>query len=163
MIKSLGIKVAHKPVSAPRTALFNGKDRVDQHDQPGVVYAIPCLGCDKEYIGETGKQLRTRLHEHKLALRRADSHSQIFNHCAETGHEVKIDSARVVARAKKKGERLVLEALHSINSFNRHVEVDKHYVTLAKPMAKNRETDRRATHQKRAEPAVPFTHSFTHV
>ncbi|VDP45122.1 unnamed protein product [Echinostoma caproni] len=133
IFRLLGIKIAHKPASTVRSSLVNSKDRVEQHERSGVNYAIPFLGCNQHCMGETGKQLHTRLHEHKLTLRRTDPKSQIWNHCARTGHEIVIDNAKVVTRAKR-GERLILEALHSVNSFNRHVEIDKHYVILAKPV-----------------------------
>lgn len=127
IFKPFGIQVAHKPNKTLRSTLVRIKDPVEPLEQSGVVYAIPCLQCDQQYVGETGKQLATRLHEHKLALRRADPKSQIWNHCAETGHEVDIDRAKIVARARAKGERLVLEALFSNQSFNRHVDIDTHY------------------------------------
>ena len=98
--------------------LMTAKDRVEPHKQAGVIYAIPCLNCNQQYVGETGKQLKTRLHEHSLALRRADPKSQIWNHCASTGHEVDVNRAKVVARAITRGERLVLEVLFSTNAFN---------------------------------------------
>ncbi|KAA3679044.1 uncharacterized protein DEA37_0004506 [Paragonimus westermani] len=145
MLQPLGIQISHKPNSTLRSALMNAKDHVEPHEQSGVVYAIPCLGCDQQYVGETGKQLRTRVHEHKLAMRRADPRSQLWHHCADTGHEVNIDHAKVVARAKMKGERLVLEALYSRNSFNRHVDIDSHYVSIVDGETKSerRQTDRR--------------------
>lgn len=82
-----------------QSALFNGKGHVDYHDQPGIVYPIPCTGCG-EHISETNKRQCTCLHENKLALRRGDPRSQIWNHCARTGHEVQIDNGKVIPQAK---------------------------------------------------------------
>ena len=38
-----------------------------------VIYEVPCMDCEKSYIGETGK----RLTEHKAAVRRGDSKNGI--------------------------------------------------------------------------------------
>ncbi|KAA3672845.1 uncharacterized protein DEA37_0009760 [Paragonimus westermani] len=109
---------------------MNAKDHVEPQEHSGVLHATPCVGRDQQYVGKTGKQLRTRVHEPKLTMRRADPRSQLWHHCADTGHEVNVDHAKVVARAKMKGERFVLEALYSRNSFSRHVDVDSHYVSI---------------------------------
>lgn len=55
LMKPLGIRITHKSPCTLSSALFDGKDRADRHHQPGVVYAIPCVGCDNAYIGEAGK------------------------------------------------------------------------------------------------------------
>ena len=35
------------------------------NNKAGVVYKIPCNQCEKIYIGETGRQLGTRITEHR--------------------------------------------------------------------------------------------------
>lgn len=56
---------------------FNEKDRADQHSQSGLVCAIQCLGSDKQYADQTGKQLGTLLRENILTQQRDDPHSHI--------------------------------------------------------------------------------------
>ena len=45
----------------------------------GVVYKIPC-SCDAFYIGETGRQLKTRISEHKLSVSKKDAKSALCEH-----------------------------------------------------------------------------------
>lgn len=65
---SKSITVTRKWTGTLRSAPFNEKHRVDQRDHPGVAYTIPWLECDKQYVGETGKQSRACLRGCNLAL-----------------------------------------------------------------------------------------------
>jgi len=44
------------------------KDKQDKEDIPECVYKVPCANCDKTYVGETGRKLGIRLHEHKIEV-----------------------------------------------------------------------------------------------
>ena len=54
-----------KPQTTLRQVLVHPKDIVEKHKKAGVVYKIPCSQCEKVYIGETGRQLGTRITEHR--------------------------------------------------------------------------------------------------
>ena len=47
------------------TLLLHHKDKVERAEQGKLVYQIPRKNCGAEYIGETGRLLRTRLDEHR--------------------------------------------------------------------------------------------------
>ena len=57
----------------------NVKDKDKPEDRQGAVYKIKCCDCQASYIGETGRNLSTRLTEHKRATRNGD----VNNHIAE--------------------------------------------------------------------------------
>ena len=38
----------------------------------GVVYRVPCKGCTKTYVGQSGRSLTCRLKEHQHAVRNGD-------------------------------------------------------------------------------------------
>ena len=44
------------------------KDRVPLQQKAGVVYRIPCSGCPRVNVGQTGRTLVQRLKEHNWAL-----------------------------------------------------------------------------------------------
>ena len=60
----------HKPAHTLRSELCTVKDKREVIDRNGVIYSIKCKDCKAEYIGETRKELRKRITEHKNAERR---------------------------------------------------------------------------------------------
>ena len=60
--------------------LTNVKDKDKPEDRQGAVYKIKCCDCQASYIGETGRNLSTRLTEHKRATRNGDVNNHIAEH-----------------------------------------------------------------------------------
>ena len=77
----------HKPINTIRDILRKPKDRPEKDAVPGVVYKIPCSSCEKAYIGQTSRSLKSRLKEHVRAVAIHDQNSLLAKHCAETQHE----------------------------------------------------------------------------
>jgi len=59
------IRVAHKPTTTLRQLLTNVKDKDKPNNRQGGVYKIKYSDFQASYIGETGRNLNTRLTEHK--------------------------------------------------------------------------------------------------
>nr|VZI47564.1 unnamed protein product [Spirometra erinaceieuropaei] len=130
-LNRFGICIAHKPASSLRAALSRAKDPIPKEQQSNVIYRIPCANCRCVYIGHTGRQLGTRINEHKLAIRRRDPLSLVFAHALDCDHRFNWDGAEVVAMANTRHAREFLEAWHSgADSINRHVDLDVHYEGL---------------------------------
>ena len=55
---------AMRPTNTLKNILVHPKDK-DITETSDVVYDIPCKGCDKSYIEETGRLFGTRLQEHQ--------------------------------------------------------------------------------------------------
>ncbi|PFX22048.1 hypothetical protein AWC38_SpisGene13437 [Stylophora pistillata] len=66
------IRVAHKPITTLRQLLTNVKDKDEPRNRQGTIYKINCSDCQASYIGETGRNLTTRLTEHRRATRKGD-------------------------------------------------------------------------------------------
>jgi hypothetical protein len=131
ILKPFGFNIAHKPMQTIGRTLSNLKDRIQPLDKSGVVYSIPCANCEKSYVGETGKKLKSRLHEHFLAVKRADNNSQIWNHCSQLGHEFIFKNSKILISSNIKRERLIFEAFYSSElTINRHIDLDSHYISL---------------------------------
>ena len=90
------MRVAHKPVTTLRQLLTNVKDKDEPNDRQGAVYKIKCCDCQATYIGETGRNLNTRLTEHKRATRNGDLNNNIAEHHLQTNHRIDWDSAECV-------------------------------------------------------------------
>ena len=63
------LRVAHKPITTFRRMLTKVKDIDKPEDRQGTVYKIKCCDCQASHIGEIGRNLSTRLTEHKRATR----------------------------------------------------------------------------------------------
>ena len=76
----------------------------------GSIYRVPCNDCDKEYIGETGRNLDTRIHEHKRALRIDDPLNAIAQHRSAQNHQINFQDAAPIHREDNIRRRKLIEA-----------------------------------------------------
>ena len=101
---------AHKPITTLRRQLTNVKDKDKREDKQGAVYKIKCCDCQASYIGETGRNLSTRLTEHKRATRNGDVNNHIAEHHLKTKHQIDWDSATCITYSTDYYQRLTLES-----------------------------------------------------
>ena len=120
ILRKFDVKAIFKPQNQVRHLLGNAKDRTPLQIEG--VYEIPCGTCDKKYIGETGRTVKTRLEEHKRAIRLGySSKSAVAEHEA-TGHAIDFEKSKVIAREKHFKARLIREAIEikkNKNNYNR--------------------------------------------
>ena len=64
------------------------KDKNKLEDRQAAVYKIKCCECQATYIGETGRNLSTRLIEHKRATRNGDVINHIAEHHLQMKHQI---------------------------------------------------------------------------
>lgn len=86
------------------------------------VYKLTC-GCKKNYIGQTGRQIKTRIKEHESDARHARiKKSAIAEHAEGCREKVDFTKAKVLAREAKWKGRMVRESIEIYKhqkSFNR--------------------------------------------
>ncbi|BHF81330.1 hypothetical protein SprV_0702446000 [Sparganum proliferum] len=128
MLRPLSVGVGHRPEATIRRLIMQPKDRLPPADTSGVIYRVKCLDCPANYCGMTDKRLRTRMHEHTLAVRRKDVRSHVAMHCLENNHTFDFYGAQVLGRAESKLAREVIEAWKSdTNSINRSIDLPAPY------------------------------------
>ena len=66
---------------------------MDEANRQGAVYEIKLSDCQASYISETGRNLNTRLTEHKQATRNGDANNHIAVHPQMTSNNIDSDSA----------------------------------------------------------------------
>ena len=71
-----------------------------------VIYHVKCEDCDNDYVGETARQLNTRLKEHLTR----DS-SAIKDHCDKTGHKIEPKNTNILTSEDNFWKRKVKEAI----------------------------------------------------
>ena len=86
------------------------KDKDKPVDRQGAVYKIECCDCQASYIGETSRNLSTRLTEHKRATRNGDVNNHIAEHHLKTKHQIDWDSATCITYSTDYYQRLTLES-----------------------------------------------------
>ena len=74
----------------------NVKDKDKPEDRQEAVLKIKCCDCQATYIGETGRNLSTRLTERKRATRNGDVNNHIADHHLQTKHQIDWDSVTCI-------------------------------------------------------------------
>lgn len=103
------LRLAFYPLDSIRSHLSKLKDPIPREEKSGV-YMLPCNDCASVYIGETGRRLPIRLHEHLEQPSQASSFRlHLFNHrhSFKQGTEVLLHTEDSLRR------RLALESLES--------------------------------------------------
>ena len=82
-----------------------------RHDLSGsVVYSIPCGGCSKHYIGESGRGLAKRISEHRADMRFHRTHNAMVLHADAENHLPRWKDAVVLHQGVSRTRRRALEA-----------------------------------------------------
>ena len=105
ILRSHEIAIAHSSSNTLKSAVHKTRP-----SQRGGVYAVPCGECPKVYIGQTGRDLQTRIREHKYNVNRNYRGSALYMHRLEENHSVDWDRAAFNYRNADAKQRLVVEA-----------------------------------------------------
>ena len=95
-LRKLGVRVIFKYHDTIKNTLIRNCPKSDK----GVVYKIPCKDCHMFYIGQTGKELQTRISQHKYSVRTGQQSSGLFLHQSEYNHRIDWTGAKVLATSK---------------------------------------------------------------
>ena len=110
MVHSTRHLSAHPWVPSPWGAQACAKG-CSVEEQKGVIYCVPCDGCPKKYIGQTGRTLKHQLVEHRHALKKGDAAtSALAEHTLETGHPVGLSKVEVIDYHPFTTDRCLLES-----------------------------------------------------
>jgi len=89
------------------------KDKEQTSTNNNVIYKILCKNCDASYVGQTKRQLRTRLREHRNNIKLDQSkHSVISEHTKKEGHIFDWENAMVLDHEHNYQKRLISEMIH---------------------------------------------------
>ncbi|KER31976.1 hypothetical protein T265_01907 [Opisthorchis viverrini] len=139
---STGWEINGLPKRASMKLISRPKDNRDKTKRNNVIYQIDCNDCNKFYVGQTGRKLRTRIKEHNAAVKRHDPLSLISIHEDQEGHKFNMENAKILAYGDTRHGREFLEAWYSTTgSINRCIELDPIYAPLrARDQRRNRNT-----------------------
>ncbi|BHF77868.1 hypothetical protein SprV_0602097800 [Sparganum proliferum] len=150
LLAPLGVRIAHRLEVTMRRQVMRPKDPRPRQETSGVVYRIWCSCGQSNYVGETGRLLRTRIAEHVAAVRRNNANSQVAAHSTRPGHTNKFDQAEILARGDDRVSRELLESWFTgPRSINKCNDIPTPYSVLRHRLAKT------IDHSGRAQAASP--------
>jgi len=107
-----------------------------------VIYKINCNDCDATYVGQTKRQLRTRIREHKNNIKLDQSkHSVISEHIIKFSHSFDWNDVKVLDRESKFYKRIISEMIYikeqksSLNLNSDTELLDESYFDILKELA----------------------------
>ena len=117
-LKEYDVELAYKYGNTIGKSLLRNKPVSIKHVG---VYTIPCADCpDNVYIGETGRSVEQRVHEHKLDVRRQANTSSIYTHINTHNHTIDFNNHKIIYKSNNYLERRVVESslINIKNNFN---------------------------------------------
>ena len=74
----------------------------DVNDIPGIIYQVPCHDCPFLYTGQTNRDLKSRLSEHKIAIKyQRPEKSALFEHSITLDHIIDLNEATTSSTRKR--------------------------------------------------------------
>jgi len=95
---------------------FNfGKDPLYSSSHNDVVYKISCQNCEATYVGQTKRQLKTRILEHSADIKKESGPpSVISNHRINDDHDFNWTDIKILDHERNYKKRLIFEMVHII-------------------------------------------------
>jgi len=104
------------------------KDPLPKFSQMNVVYKISCKNCEASYVGQTCRQLKTRISEHKNHINRNTSaFSVITEHRLQFGHDFDWEGVEILDVEGNYNKRLISEMINircQKDSINLQTDID---------------------------------------
>ena len=102
-LRKHNIKVCNKPLRTLEQEFPSVKHRPPTEEKNNVIYKIPCKDCAWNYIGETGRSLKTRKAEHIRNVKKHNSDSNIAKYAWHNDHVIDFDKNPWIWRENQRG------------------------------------------------------------
>ena len=116
IVKSVGINLVFYSVTKVSSLFSALKQKLHKLDVSHVVYKVPCLECDKYYIGTTKNKLSARIKQHIADCRLSRAHipnrTALSSHHFATGHAFDFESVQILDRESNTKKRYFSESLN---------------------------------------------------
>ena len=106
VLNAAEIRVTYKKGQTLRSTLVHLKDKLPVDRTTNCLYKIKCTDCRAAYIGQTARELNTRVNEHKRRIGKRPRNMEDYNklvrdsaiaeHALDTGHAVDLDNVKVI-------------------------------------------------------------------
>jgi hypothetical protein len=122
ILNKFDVKIINVNTNNVGTMLINGKDKIPTLEKSGV-YQINCKDCQAIYVGQSGRNIKTRLNEHKRAILQNLPNTGFTEHCINNNHFPDMDSYKLLYNINKSKKLNYLEILEIKKAINRNANV----------------------------------------
>jgi len=113
IIKKFGFNASYSISNTLHRFIKKGKDRIDLTSQMECVYKINCSNCENSYVGQTKRQLGTRLKEHKSDIKKKSGNlSVVSKHILENNHEMDWSEVAILDKEPSYAKRIISEMIY---------------------------------------------------
>ena len=106
-----GVQVAFKPFLTIGRLLPSLKDEINHNEKSNLVYEVPCQNCPFVYIGQTKRDLKSRIKEHQRAIKfRRPEKSALCQHSMENDHLIDWSKVKILKVEHDYAKRLFTES-----------------------------------------------------
>ena len=91
------MKVAMRSARTIDQILPSPKDSHNPEEKSCIVYQVPCSDCNLVYLGQTKRDLKSRLAEHKLAIKnQKPEKSALCEYCMRFDHLINWNNSKIL-------------------------------------------------------------------
>jgi hypothetical protein len=132
IFKDTRLKIAYRTNNTIRKHLFKKHEILDKYDNSGI-YAMKCLDCPRQYIGQTGRPFKTRYKEH---IRHNSDNSTYTQHILNNTHTYGNinDTMRVINITQKGRHMNSLEKYHIYRAYRNNAHMNKILIDTHNPI-----------------------------
>ena len=135
ILRKANLNIAYKTNNTIRNLLTNHRTTTDIFTQAGV-YKLTCQGCNKAYIGQTGRNFHTRYKEHTRDYKYNTRKSKFATHLLDHNHPIgNIQNTMTILYTHKKGIHLnTIERFHIHAETLRSNQLNEDYADTTNPI-----------------------------
>jgi len=107
------MRVAYYGVNKLRNIIKAHKDPLPNLCKKNVIYKLNCNNCEATYVGQTKRQVKTKIVEHRNHIKRNTStYSVITDHRIISDHDFDWDNVEILDVEKNLNKRLIFEMIN---------------------------------------------------
>jgi len=111
------------------------KDSLTKMQHSNIVYKLSCNKCEASYVGQTKRQLKTRINEHEKNINLRNEDLNVISIHRLQGHDFNWSEAEILDKELSYKKRIISEMLHITQKFGLNIQsdtekLDKAYLTV---------------------------------
>ena len=132
LLPNLNIQFAFKKNMSLKSIFLPILKGIDENKKnKKLVYSIPCLDCDKVYIGETSRMKETRIKEHKANIKTLSTKSKLVEHILTYKHQFDFTNTKTLALESDWRKRVIKESILTSRTLGKSINEVKHTIHVA--------------------------------